>query len=392
MTVWRVLAKELLDTLRDRRTLFAMVLGPVLVMPLFVLLPQRLMQRQVNAQQASVIRVAVAGAENAPSLVDALEASREVELLQTDDPAALIRDDGADVGLVFPPGFESDLAERRTTEVRLVADESELLSVRTERLRSLLGEYAQAVVTARLEAEGVDPSWLMPFAIEDVNIASPRQMSGAFLGMMLPMFIVLWSLLGGMYTAIDVTAGEKERLTLEPLLAAPVGRAQVVLGKLLAVVTTSLVALVLAVGSMLVAFAVAPPVGGEAGASLGVEPGTAVLLLLATLPVVILFSALEMTVCLVARSFKEAQNYITPLQFIVLLPAVVVMVSPDLAPSLPAFAVPVFSTLVVLKDVFLGRVDAQAFAVMTLSSLAYAGAAIGLAIWQFGRERVLFRV
>jgi sodium transport system permease protein len=346
----------------------------------------------VNAQQASVIRVAVAGAENAPSLVDALQTSGEVELLQTDDPATLIRDDSADVGLVFPPGFESDLAERRTTGVRLVADESELLSVRTERLRSLLGDYAQTVVTARLEAEGVDPSLLMPFAIEDVNIASPRQMSGAFLGMMLPMFIVLWSLVGGMYTAIDVTAGEKERLTLEPLLTAPVGRAQVVLGKLLAVVTTSLVALVLAVGSMLVAFTVAPPVSGEVGASMGVEPGTAVLLLLATLPVVILFSALEMTVCLAARSFKEAQNYITPLQFIVLLPAVVVMVSPDLAPSLPAFAVPVFSTLVVLKDVFLGRVDAQGFAVMTLSSLIYAGAAIGLAIWQFGREKVLFRV
>ncbi len=392
MTVWRVLAKELLDTLRDRRTLFAMILGPVLVMPLFVLLPQRLMQRQVDAQQASVLRVAVAGAENAPSLVDALQESGEVELLQTDDPATLIRDDSADVGLVFPPGFESDLAERRTTGVRLVADESELLSVRTERLRSLLGEYAQTVVMARLEAEGVNPSLLTPFAIEDVNIASPQQMSGAFLGMMLPMFIVLWSLLGGMYTAIDVTAGEKERMTLEPLLTAPVGRAQVVLGKLLAVVTTSLVALVLAVSSMLVAFTVAPPVNGEAGASMGVETGTAVLLLLATLPVVILFSALEMTVCLVARSFKEAQNYITPLQFIVLLPAVVVMVSPDLAPSLPAFAVPVFSTLVVLKDIFLGRVDAQGFAVMTLSSLIYAGAAIGLAIWQFGREKVLFRV
>lgn len=395
MTVIVVWAKELLDTLRDRRTLVAMVIGPVLVMPVFVLLPSKLVQRQRETQEVAVIRLAVDGAASAPTLMEYLTADGEVSLSEPADVEAAVRDKDADVGLIIPAGFELDLAEGRPATVQFLVDESQMLgSQQAERVRSMLLAFEQRVVAARLEARGVDPALLEPFSITNVNVASPQQMSGAFLGMMLPMFIVLWALVGGMYTAIDVTAGEKERLTLEPLLTAPVRRLPLVAGKLLAVVTTSLVALILAIASMLFAFTVAPPVGEEIASqmSLGVEPRTALLILLAALPVVVMFSALEMAVCLMARSFKEAQNYIVPMQFVVLIPAMAVMVLPDLSPALPAFAVPIFSTLVILRDLFLGRVDVEAFAVMAGSSLLYAVLAVALAVWQFGRERVLFRV
>jgi len=389
VTVLLVWFKELLDTLRDRRTLAAMVIGPVLVMPVFVLLPQTLLQRQAEAQEQSTIRAVFVGAENGPQLVATLLASGEIERVEADEPRRLLQEDGADVGLVIPPGFEASLAQDRTAVVQMLVDQSDMFSVQAERFRTLLSGYNQAVVTQRLEALGIDPQQLVPFTIEDVNIATPQQMGGSFLGMMLPMFIVLWALVGGMYTAIDVTAGEKERLTLEPLLTTPVQRRTLVLGKLLAVVTTSLVALILAVASMLIAFAVAPPVSGNTG--LGIDLPTAALLMAAALPVVVLFSALEMAVCLLARSFKEAQNYIVPMQFAVLIPAMAVMVLPDLSPSLPSFAIPVFSTLVILRDLFLGQVEPASFGLMVGSSLVYAALAVGLAIWQFGREKVLFR-
>jgi sodium transport system permease protein len=157
--------------------------------------------------------------------------------------------------------------------------------------------------------------------------------------------------------------------------------------------TTSLVALTLSVSSMLVAFALVPLGSAEGEAlRLQVDLQTALLLVLAALPVVLMFSALEMAVCILARSFKEAQNYVVPLQFVVLMPAVAVMVLPDLAPPLAGYAIPIFSTLVVLRDLFLGRVDPAAFAVMTGSALAYAALAVALALRQFGREKVLFRV
>jgi sodium transport system permease protein len=161
----------------------------------------------------------------------------------------------------------------------------------------------------------------------------------------------------------------------------------------MAVVTTSLVALALSVGSMLVAFALVPLGEAEGQAlRLQLEPGTALLLVLAALPIVLMFSALEMAVCILARSFKEAQNYIVPLQFVVLIPAVAVMVLPDLSPPLAGYLIPIFSTLVVLRDLFTGRVEAVPFAAMAGSAIVYAALAVLLALRQFGRERVLFRV
>ncbi|MEW6567323.1 MAG: ABC transporter permease [Chloroflexota bacterium] len=395
MNAWVVFRKELLDTLRDRRTLWAMILGPVLVMPLLVILPQKLMQRQIDTQETSMIRLAVEGAEDAPGLIEFLRRSGEVEIMVSEDPGQAVREELAAVGLVLPEGFEAMLQQERTAQVELLADQSELTGgVQVERVRTLLMSYGQSTVALRLESRGVDPEILVPFRIEDVNVATEQQMSGAYLGMMLPMFIVLWSLVGGMYTAIDVTAGEKERMTLEPLLATSAGRTQIVLGKLMAVVSTSLVALLLSISSLLLAFAWAAPAGGSdgTGSAFYLDPLSALLVLAAALPVVLMFSGLEMAVCLLARSFKEAQNYIVPLQFVVLIPAVAVMVMPDLSLSLPTFAVPIFSTLVVLRDALRGQVGAAGFVVSAGSSMLYAAAAVALAVWQFGREKVLFRV
>jgi sodium transport system permease protein len=371
-----------------------MILGPVLIMPIFVLLPQKLIRSQMATQEREAVRLAVAGAENAPGLMAYLEASGEVVIVEASDPAQAVRDEEAAVGLILPPGFDAALGDERPAEVQILADESELTGgVQEGRVSDLLASYSQSVVEDRLASRGLDPGIVVPFSVESVNVATPREMSGAFLGMMLPMFIVLWALVGGMYTAIDVTAGEKERLTLEPLLTTPTGRVNLVLGKLAAVMTTSLVALTLSVSSMLVAFALVPLGSAEGEAlRLQVDLQTALLLVLAALPVVLMFSALEMAVCILARSFKEAQNYVVPLQFVVLMPAVAVMVLPDLAPPLAGYAIPIFSTLVVLRDLFLGRVDPAAFAVMTGSALAYAALAVALALRQFGREKVLFRV
>lgn len=269
LVVW---AKELLDTFRDRRTLFAMVFGPVLLMPLFVLLPQKLIQRQMASAQASQVRVAVAGAENGPQLMDFLRASGEVELIEVADPEAAVRAKEAEVGLIVPAGFEERLAQGGSSEVSVLADEAKFTyGSQSSRVQGLVQAYAGNVVTERLRAQGLDPALLSPVEIVSINVANPQQMGGAFLAMMLPMFIVLWSLVGGMYTAIDVTAGEKERLTLEPLLGTPAVRLQVVLGKLLAVITTSLIALILAVGSMLVSVALFPPVGAGQGSGFAVQ-------------------------------------------------------------------------------------------------------------------------
>ncbi len=394
-TVFIVWLKEMLDTLRDRRTLWAMVLGPVLVMPLFVILPQKLVSQQYEEQEKAVITLAVSGGEHAPGLMAFLRSDDTVDVVETDNLEPLLRDEKALVGLRIPENFEADLAqEKQPGQIVVLSDQSKMTaSVQMARVETLLMTYAQGIVAQRMAARGVDVTLLAPFETGHKNLATPQQMGGMYLAMMLPMFIILWGLIGGMYTAIDVTAGEKERLTLEPLLMTPAGRVQVVSGKLLAVITTSLAALILAITSMLLAFMIAPPeMGATDGAvTYAVSLQTALLVLLAALPIALMFGALEIAVCLFARSFKEAQNYIVPLQFVVLIPAMAVMLIPDFNPGLPVYAIPIFGSNLILRDLFLGTAGGLEFGVVLASSLVYAAIGLVLAVWQFHREQVLFR-
>jgi sodium transport system permease protein len=386
--------KELLDNLRDRRTLYAMILAPMLLTPLLVVLPQRLLEEQRKAQENAVVKVAVAGAEYAPALIESLRASEKVEVVEASNPEEAIRARQATIGLIIPEGFEASLAEGEIPEVAILSDQSKFTqSLQASRVEILIRSYAQTIVAQRLSARGVDVSVLTPFKIDAQNIASAQQMGGAFLAMMLPMFIVLWGLVGGMYTAIDVTAGEKERLTLEPLLVSPTSRTQIVLGKLLAIISTSLVSLALSVLSMLIAFQIALPdfgAGGDA-MSFSVAPQTVLLILLAAFPVTLMFSALEIAICIFARSFKEGQNYLVPLQFVVIVPAMAIMFMPDFALPAATYAIPIFGAVVILRDLLLGTAGAAEFGVMLGSSAVYAAVCIALAVYQFRQERVLFR-
>jgi sodium transport system permease protein len=394
-TVLIVWLKEMLDALRDRRTLWAMVLGPVLIMPLFVILPQKMVSQQYEDQEKAVITLAVSGGEHAPGLMAFLRSDDTVDVVETDDLEPLLREEKVFVGLRIPGNFEADLAqEKKPGQIVILSDQSKMtVSVQMARVETLLMAYAQNVVAQRMAVRGVDVTLLAPFETDHENLATPQQMGGAFLAMMLPIFVILWGLVGGMYTAIDVTAGEKERLTLEPLLMTSAGRVQVVSGKLLAVITTSMAAITLATASMLVAFIIVPiEMGATDGAvTYTVSMQTALLVLLAALPIALMFGALEIAVCLFARSFKEAQNYIVPLQFVVLIPAMAVMLIPDFTPGLPVYTIPIFGSNLILRDLFLGTAGGLEFGVVLASSTLYAVIGLVLAVWQFHREQVLFR-
>ncbi|MBU4225732.1 MAG: hypothetical protein KKC71_07915, partial [Chloroflexi bacterium] len=145
--------------------------------------------------------------------------------------------------------------------------------------------------------------------------------------------------------------------------------------------------------SMLLAFMIAPPeMGATDGAvTYAVSLQTALLVLLAAFPIALMFGALEIAVCLFARSFKEAQNYIVPLQFVVLIPAMAVMLIPDLSPGLPVYAIPIFGSNLILRDLFLGTAGTLEFGIVLASSLVYAAIGLVFAVWQFHREQVLFR-
>ena len=390
LTIW---GKELLDTLRDRRTLVVMILVPALMMPVFTLLPQYLMRGQIQGQETASLVIDVQGASHGPELVEFLrQAGAEIREVPG-EPSDLVREDQARAVLVIPPGFQAQLEAERPAPLTIVQDDSDMMSsVAAGRVRDLVNQFAQRVAADRLARRGLDTDLLKPLDVGHVNVASQAQMGGVFLGMFVPMFLVLFAFLGGMYTAIDVTAGEKERGTLEPLLVAPVSRTALVLGKLLAVFVTSFGAVILSLLSTYIAFQLIPSdfFGRQMSFTLPLEK--MLWLILAALPLTVLLNGVEIITCIFARSFKEAQNYITPLQLGLMLPALVVGFLPGFKAPAWSYLVPTLGQMAIFRDVLAGGpLDRGHLVASLVSASVCAVVAVAAAVRTFQRESVLFR-
>ena len=219
---------------------------------------------------------------------------------------------------------------------------------------------------------------------------------------MIPLFIVIYSIAGGQYTAIDVSAGEKERKTLEALFLTPARRVEIVLGKFLAVATVALTSIVLAIGSLYASFSYVGNMGqsmstelGTGGVGVGalkfsVEPQAAILLFAVSVFLVLMFSAAILSISIYAKSFKEAESYISPAYMVVILPIVLINSLPTFEPLLWHYAIPAVNAVLLFKEVLMGTYD-TGHILMTFASLIVASAlAILVATKIYSKESVLF--
>lgn len=390
LTIW---GKELVDTLRDRRTLAMMILVPVLMMPVFTLLPQFMVRGQVKEQESGALVVHVQGAAHGPELIAHLRQGGIEVVEATGDPVTSIRGKSASLVLVIPPEFQAQLQAEKPAQVTLMTDESNFASgVGAGRVRELIGSFSTKLAGERLKSRGLDPALLTPVMVAHQNVATEQQMGGTFLGMFVPLFLVLFAFLGGMYTAIDVTAGEKERGTLEPLLVAPASRTELVIGKLLAVFVTSFGAVILSLASTYLAFQVVPSdlFGTEMSFALPLDK--IIWLIVAALPLTLFLNAVEMAICIYARSFKEAQNYITPLQLMLMIPAFVIGFLPGFKSQGWYYIVPALGQMAIFRDILSGDPLNHTHLALTLISASVAAVvAAAVAVNTFKREHVLFR-
>ncbi|HHY99357.1 MAG TPA: ABC transporter permease [Firmicutes bacterium] len=247
----------------------------------------------------------------------------------------------------------------------------------------------------KLAERGVDPSILMPPQVTSENTAPKEKRGGLILAMILPTIITIWASIGGMYTAIDVAAGEKERGTLEPLIVTPPSRDSLVIGKFLAVLTVSAITVLLVVGGILVALRFGDLAGamGDDKAEFVLPVARAIGIFLIGFLLASLTSAIEITLSIFARSFKEAQNYITPLYIAVMVPGVLSQISSagGTSPAPWYFLIPVANAVEIFKELLLGTINWNHIGITAGSSLIYAILALMAAIRIFSREDVLFR-
>ncbi len=393
-----VYRKEILDSLRDRRTMISMIVVPILLMPLMTIGMGALSLRLVRRAQQEVPRVMILGGEDSPRVVEALKQIPSLEFVPaTSDYAARISNKEIRAAVEVPPGFDAALAAGEPAEVQIDAYEGEIKSeFGAQRLENFFRELRDRTIADRLAARNLPASFIRPFEVTKKNVASPEKVGAAVLGGLIPYLVILLCLTGAMYPAIDLTAGEKERGTMETILTSPVSRTHLVLGKFLAVLTASIATAVLSVTSMGVSFrytkTVMRDLPEEAARQfrLSIDPKAALAVFAMVLPIAVLFSAALLAISLFAKSYKEAQSYISPLMIVVILPAVASLL-PGIDLNAKLALVPILNTSLVSKEIVTGTYHWRYIGLIFGSSSVYAALALFAAVKLFQREEVLFR-
>lgn len=381
-----VLRKELTDGLRDRRTLMMALLFPLLgPLTLAVALDVAAQSMQKVAREG--ITLPVAGREHAPNLVAFLEAEARVVPAPA-DPEAAVRAGEADAILVIPPEFGERLREGRPVPVRLVVDESRQQSQGViAAVRALLDAWGRRTAAQRLVARGVAPAVIEPIAIEMVDLATPASRAAIFLSI-LPYFVVMSMFMGGMPVAIDTTAGERERQSLEPLLVNPVPRGAFVLGKAAAAACFS----ALALSETLVGFGLLPLLLPPERLGFAIQLGAGVLLRIGVVavPLLLLANALMALVAVRARSFRQAQTTISLLMLVPAIPGVLLALSP-VRPQAWMQATPFLAEQVIVSRLVRGdAVELVAYVASMGASLLVAALILALTVRLFESGRLLF--
>ena len=324
--IWTVARKEIVDNLRDRRTLSsALLFGPLFGPLLFAVMIQIVVDRAVSSA-AETLTVPIVGIEAAPNLADYLatqriEASAEHGITTLDDAAAAVRDGTEDVVVLLDPDFAADFGSGVAPRLTVVVDRSNSSDNRTvQRLLGALRGYAQQIGALRLLARGVSPAVAQPFFIDEYDVSTPAGRSALLLGM-LTYFLLFATLMGGMYLAIDTTAGERERKSLEPLLTLPVRRETLLAGKVLATFIFMLLSLALTLTSFSIAVRFMPL--NELGMSSGFNLLTAAGAFALLLPFAVLGALLMTLVASFTKSYKEAQSYLGLLLIVPTLPVAI---------------------------------------------------------------------
>ncbi len=349
-TLLTVFRKEVLDNVRDRRTLAStLLMGPLFGPIMFAVVINMSIERSLSSA-TDVLELPVIGAEHAPNLVRYLE-SRNIDAVDgpADRDAALVaaKNGTHDVVLIIPSDFGEQLGDSVPALVEVVADQANSQAEReSRRVRGALHDYNQQLATMRLSARGINPMVLRPINVDNVDVSTASGRSGILLGMM-SYFFIFALLMGGMNLAIDATAGERERGSLEPLLALPVTRDQLILGKIAATCVFMAVSLAICMLSFSVVLKFMPL--KQLGMTPNFGPDAVAMAFLLLAPFILVGASIMTLVASFTKSFKEAQTWLSVVLLAPTLPILIVSIL-TLRPRTEFMVIPSLSQHLLLVD------------------------------------------
>ncbi|MCI0659460.1 MAG: ABC transporter permease subunit [Acidobacteria bacterium] len=380
--------KEMLDLMRDRRTIISMIVFPLVFVPLLFMGMNYFLFKSIDRARSKQFALALKQEPGLEGLSGTLEQAGFI-VRPADDPRRAVENKETDLGVDVS-------GEANSPAVRIFVDQSELgTMVAVGRIETALNLLKEARIKNDLQRAGVNERILSPFTVEKVNTAPPQKMSGMLVGGIIGLIFVTFMLMGAMYPAIDMTAGEKERRTMEMLLSSPAGRVEIVLAKILATITACVLTGLLAIASLGISF-----YGGIRGARDGVQPAvemkisldatTFVLMIILMIPMAVMCATLVIAIATRAKSFKEASSYLSPLILVALIPSFMSMV-PGIKLNAVMALIPIFNFSQLIKELMLGEWTWQVYIVTLVSTIIYAAIAFTSALMVFKNERILFR-
>ncbi|WP_018984484.1 ABC transporter permease [Salinimonas chungwhensis] len=397
--MWKVFLKELKEVVRDKKTMFFMILLPLLLFPVIIGGVAYFSSKAAKDAQSETLKYAIVNPQSAPELTTAIRESEGFEAIQMPEDADIrewVKTDQVDFVLKVPGNFSTDPLQVNQNQLQLYYNGAGFNAIKS-RLNTLIEPIADRVqreAFARLNVtEEQQAALIAPIALEEVNVADARENIGEIVGGMVAYVVFILCLQGGMIPAADLGAGEKERGTLETLLISPIDRNKIVLGKFLTIavagVTTALITVIsMAIWGVLVGQGLAiEAINKFLGA---IDLMDLALIFFMLIPVVAIFSALLLSLSIYAKTFKEAQGYMGPLVMFVIVPVILATLPGIELEGVWAW-VPLTNVALAMKELIKGTMDYYQLIGIFGSTAIIAGLLLGFCVHWFNKEKVLFR-
>lgn len=396
--IFLVFKKELTDIFRDRKTLIIGILIPLIMFPIMFGVIGKSMSSTTKKVEEN-LKIAIIDEGNS-SLGKSIKAQKNVKLQDTNNSEEDVKSGKVLAALEIPKDFDSYIAKESVTKVKIIYDNSSQQSqMAMSMINSFIEVYSKELVAQRLSTRNIDVSLLTPVRIETQTATKESEGFGKFmLSLMLPLLLVIYSVTGPLAAATDLGAGEKERGTLEPLLTTQASRMSLLWGKFFAITVMGLMTTVASLIGLYVSMLQkdgmfsSTMTGGDGSSSvIAIEPVALLLIGVIAILTTMVFGALELSISIYARSFKEAQTYLSPLTIIAIVPAYATYMLDAKNIDTFYFHIPLANAVCTLKELIAGIYNINHLLITIGWTILYILAALLFARYMFSKEAVIFR-
>ena len=389
-TILTVIKKELLDTLRDKRTLISAILLPMILFPVLMFGITKMQHSLIKKEQTKDIKIALFQApENFENYFkeDNIEIVADLDL---EAAKAAISNDSLDAVLEFEPSFQQKVNQMKTGTINLNYKTTEMMLF--NRISEKVEAYKATVLQDRVKQLNITSEAINPVVIQKTDMASSKERLGKMFGGILPYMFIIMCFFGCMYPALDLITGEKEKGTIETLLTVPASRYNILLGKVLTIALVGLFSALMIIFGLFISLKLFPDIPAEFLTAInGVASMKFILMMFAMLiPLSIFFAGILSALVIRANSFKEAQSIVTPLSFVVLIPAMMAML-PGIELNWKTVWIPILNIALATKEIIAETIQMEHFIVIVISLVIIALLSVFFSHKQFSKESMVLK-